>query len=158
MVSLREARTADLPRMAAIQAAALRQLAADEYTDAQLDWLVPEGISSDAFPDPTAEQRRAVVATVGDGTLVGWGCLNVAHGMLAAVFVAPGYTRQGVGQAVVTRLESIARAAGITNLSVNASLNAAGFYESLGFTGHITVDVSAPDAPRIPGIEMTKDL
>ena len=67
-------------------------------------------------------------------------------------------TTQGIGRTIVEELETIARQEGVEELIVPASLNAVGFYETLGFEKQREIDTSGPDTPEIPSVELTKQL
>jgi putative acetyltransferase len=143
--------------MARIQSESLRRRARDHYTDDQLARLVPP--DPDAIPvvEFTDDSRRPVVAET-DGAVVGWGSVHLDEGVLAATFVDPDHAGEGVGEAIVDRLEAAARREGVTRLSVPASHNAVGFYEALGFERGERIDASGPGKPEIPAVELTKEL
>ena len=93
-----------------------------------------------------------------DGEIVGWGSIYLNENVLAATFVDPDYTGQGIGRAIVEKLEAIARQEDVEELTVPASLNAVGFYETLGYKKQREIDASDPDTPEIPSVELTKQL
>ncbi len=145
--------------MARIQSESLRRNAREEYTEEQLDRLAPPDPDADAIPDAefSDDSRRPVVAEK-DGAVVGWGSVHLDEDTLAATFVDPDHAGEGVGRAIVEELEDIARREGTAELVVPASLNAVGFYETLGFERRRRIDAGAPDTPEIPSIELTKEL
>ena len=63
----------------------------------------------------------------------GVGTAGLGNGKLRSLFVEPGLQQRGVGARLVAHLEAHARAAGITELTLNSSLTAHGFYERLGY-------------------------
>lgn len=159
MISLREASPEDAAEMARIQFESLRQNAGEEYTEDQLDWLAPPDPDADTIPDTefVEDSCRPIVAEEG-GSVVGWGSIHLSENTLAATFVDPDYTGEGIGRALVEKLETIARKEGVTQLTVPASLNAVGFYETLGFERQRRIDAGTPDTPEIPSIELKKEL
>lgn len=159
MATLRPATANDAAAMARIQIAAMREGGTDDYTEAQLEALAPNDAGQDTVPAALFEKtdRRGVVAE-DDGDIVGWGSLRLEEGVLAATFVAPERTGQGIGREIVESLEAAAREAGLDQLVVPASLNAVEFYRRLGYEEGEAFDASAPDDPSLPAIRMTKQL
>ncbi|AUX09291.1 GNAT family acetyltransferase [Halalkaliarchaeum desulfuricum] len=159
MVSLREASPEDATAMARIQSESLRENADEHYTDEQLAHLAPAEPGAEAIPEDefTDDSCRPIIAEL-DGKIVGWGSVHLDENVLAATFVDPDYKRQGVGRTIVEELETIARREGVEVLIVPASLNAVGFYETLGYEKQREIDASGPDTPEIPSIELAKQL
>ena len=159
MVSLRDASPEDAGEMARIQSRALRAEGREHYTGEQLDRLAPPDPGPETIPDVefTDDGRYTIVAEK-DGDVVGWGSVHLEEGVLAATFVDPDHAGQEVGRTIVEDLETAARAAGLETLVVPASLNAVGFYETLGFEPRDEIDAGGPDDPEIPAVELTKHL
>jgi putative acetyltransferase len=67
-----------------------------------------------------------------DGGIIGTGTL--AGTTIGRVFVDPSYQHQGLGKAIMRRLEEKALANGVETLDLSASLVAKPFYDSLGYT------------------------
>jgi GNAT superfamily N-acetyltransferase len=70
------------------------------------------------------------VATL-DEKVIGFG--HYHRGEIMAVYVEPSHIGRGVGRALMTKLEEIARADGATHLHLNAALNSVGFYAACGY-------------------------
>lgn len=159
MVSLREASPEDAADMARIQSESLRQNAREEYTEEQLDCLAPSDPDLNTIPDVEFVENscRPIVAEK-DGSVVGWGSIHLNENTLAATFVDPDHTGEGIGQAIVEKLEKIAQKEGLEWLIVPASLNAVGFYGRLGFERQQQIDAGTPNTPEIPSIELKKEL
>jgi len=66
----------------------------------------------------------------------GWCEMADRHGTarIRKVFIDPSCAGAGLGRQLVTRAEARARDAGFTNFFVRANINAAPFYERLGYT------------------------
>ncbi|ELY89964.1 N-acetyltransferase GCN5 [Natrialba taiwanensis DSM 12281] len=111
--------------------------------------IPPDKIKADNYRYIVAEQ---------DGLSVGYGSLDIDKGLLAATFVDPSVARQGIGRTIAEELQSIAQDNGIHLLKTYASLNAAGFYEQLGFQKQDCVDVGGESGPDIPSVLMEKQL
>ena len=63
---------------------------------------------------------------------------------LDAIFVRPDMMRRGVGKQIVSFLEDIGRAAGLTKLTLDSTLNAADFYRRCGFVGEVAGEYHSP--------------
>ncbi|MCG9732083.1 GNAT family N-acetyltransferase [Shewanella sp. Isolate13] len=68
-----------------------------------------------------------------DGKLLGFGFIDVETACLESLFVTPQSAGQGVGKALAIELERQALPSGLNRLSLSSSLNAQGFYQSLGY-------------------------
>jgi putative acetyltransferase len=60
--------------------------------------------------------------------VAGFGMIAPVDEELRAVYVDPTFGRQGVGAAILERLEQTARERGVTQLNLSASINAEAFY------------------------------
>lgn len=140
-VSLREARDADARAIAAVHEASIREFGAAAYDDAVVEaWAAP--VDPDEY-DLEPEDGRFLVAERADGTVVGFGearfvppeyCSAPADGDVRAVYVAPEHAREGVGTAILSRLEASARDADLDALGALCSLNAVEFYRRRDWT------------------------
>jgi len=74
-----------------------------------------------------------VVATDSAEKIIGFGSIVPTNSELRALHVDAAYGGQGVGRALIARLEELARDAALTELCMNASINAVPFYEANGF-------------------------
>jgi N-acetylglutamate synthase-like GNAT family acetyltransferase len=80
-----------------------------------------------SFPNETT-----LVAEV-DGKIAGFGAIVESISELRAVYVSAEFGNRGVGTALLERLETLAREKGCTELHMDSSLTAAGFYRRHGF-------------------------
>jgi len=117
-------------------------------------WGQPRGSERDDEDD----HARHVMAVEDDGRVVGIGRLHVVgpgEGKVRYMAVAPDRRGQGVGSAVLERLEAIAAETGIERIILDARESAAGFYTMHGFRtlgrGHTLFG-------SIPHVRMTKPL
>lgn len=104
--------------------------------------------------DTAVREGRTRVATAGD-EVVGFATVTGAgDGLeLEDLFVAPAWTRQGVGRALVRDVVRVGRDRGARRLVVTANLHARAFYESAGFRA----DGETPTALG-SGLRMHRDL
>ncbi len=155
-VTLRPARPADAIAVAAVHAASVMgERGRGDYDDRQIDsW------ASRHTPEQLARRmstRVFVVAETGDD-LVAYGQLDVASGVLRSLHVVPEWQRKGVGRKVAEDLLAAARAAGLSTVALDASLNAVGFYRSLGFDELARLDHPLADASSLTCVRMAKRL
>ncbi|MFC7235409.1 GNAT family N-acetyltransferase [Halosegnis marinus] len=107
--------------------------------------------SGDDYPvdDPAS---RFVVAV--DAGVLGFGEVVPDEREVRAVYVRPDRERGGVGSAILAHLEGYAAGAGCSELTLQSSLNAVGFYERAGYER-----VGEGESPGgIAVVEMRKDL
>ncbi|WP_109126669.1 GNAT family N-acetyltransferase [Dyella sp. C11] len=128
---IRKATIDDAATSFAIRREAIRAQCHGHYAQRELDvWT--SGEMSHVFARRVAEHFQVAIV---DGQIVGTGMIDLATGKLDAIFVLPAYMRCGVGRAMVDHLEAMAREAGIREISLESTLNAAPFYRALGFEG-----------------------
>jgi putative acetyltransferase len=123
---------ADAEAWLAVHHAAVHAIAAQHYSQAVLDAWAP------AINARTIEQLRAgppatrIVAEL-NGEMAGIAELVAENRELRACYVHPEFARCGVGTALVSELEALARKAGIAALLAHASVTAEPFYLDLGY-------------------------
>jgi GNAT superfamily N-acetyltransferase len=118
-----------------------------QWTDA----LRPEGYSA------LLASREFLVAEV-DDAIVGFGVLDLGESLINATYVSPKAARRGVGRRLVEAMEAIASERGATRLRLSATLNAAPFYEKLGYGQQEASTNRLPTGIELPCVVMTKDL
>lgn len=101
--------------------------------------------------------EQLYVATIND-VVVGTGMIDCKTGRLDAVFVRPDMMRHGIGKQMVSFLEDTAHAAGLTNLALDSTLNAAEFYRSCGFVGEAIGVYQSPRGITLDCVPMAKVL
>ena len=127
-IEIRRATVSDREGIALAHAASIRGLATDHYTAEQIAaWS--SGKNPERYPVDTEEMYVAVK----DGEVVGFGELHLANHEVRAVYISPKIGRQGVGAAMLAKLEGIAKANGLVELTLGASLNAVPFYLRYGY-------------------------
>ncbi|GAB3682129.1 GNAT family N-acetyltransferase [Salinarchaeum chitinilyticum] len=133
--------------------------------------------SEDAPEDAQPENGRLFVATIecesgDDGSptepvIAGFGDVRFdppeylkepADGGVRAVYVHPDHAGEGIGTALLERLESTAREQGVESLGLQSSVNARTFYERHGYAVVESVTFQFGDEVEGPAVEMRKDL
>jgi putative acetyltransferase len=136
-IQLRPGRPDDALAILAAHRSAIRQTAPSAYSPAIIDeWapavIVPERV--DTFQRWIERGEELIVVAVDSaGEIIGFGSIVLTNSELRAVYVGAAYGGQGVGRALLARLEDLARKAGLTELRMDASINAVPFYEANGF-------------------------
>jgi GNAT superfamily N-acetyltransferase len=133
--------TQDAPAVSALIARTMRESNARDYPPDRLEALI-------AYFTPDrlrvlATERDCLVA-VHRGVIIGTAARD--HSELVTFFVRPESQGRGVGTTLLAALEQSARAAGVDELRVDASLTGAGFYERHGYrrTGAILSGTAGP--------------
>lgn len=101
------------------------------------------------------------------GSIAGFGDVRVeppeyleepADGGVRAVYVDPDYVGEGVGSALLERLEATAREWGLDSLGLHSSVNARGFYEHHGYEVVTELTFEFGGEVEGPAVEMRKEL
>jgi putative acetyltransferase len=121
----------DVPLLAEIFRAAIEELTAEDYSEAQQEAWASAADDLEEFGAKLAGDLT-LVATFG-GAGVGFASLadNTRIDML---YVHPAAAGQGAGAMLTDALEKLAAARGAKELSVEASDTASGFFEKRGFS------------------------
>ncbi len=154
-IKIRPATIKDRQALWQVHTSAIRQTAKSHYTAEQIEAWAGRLIQEYYTPNPEV----FFVAAAGDGSIVGFGEMNLEAGEIEAVFVAPDCGRRGIGRCLMHFLEDLAVQRGLTELVLDASLNAVGFYERMGYRQtEPTIQLLGKDAVPVPGMLMTKRL
>ena len=124
---------ADTPLLAAIFIAAIEQLTGDDYSEAQQQAWASVADDEEAFGRRLAGELT-LIATL-QNSPVGFAALKGAD-HIDMLYVHPGAAGQGVATVLVEALERLAGARGAKTLSVDASDNAAEFFEKRGYVAN----------------------
>lgn len=124
-IALRPLLPADGPVLASIFVASVDELTADDYDAGQRAAWAALADDEDAFL-ARLNDGLTLVATV-EGAPVGFATLKLPD-RLAMLYVLPGAAGQGVGATLCDACEKLAKARGATELSVEASDTAQGFF------------------------------
>ncbi len=144
-MNIRGYRETDAQETLDIFLSAVNETAAAHYSTEQIAaWSRPEERELGTWN--SARSRDTFVATIST-QLVGFSDVS-DDGYIDMMFVAPKFGRRGVASALLAHISGIAKAAGITELSTDASITARPFFERHGFA------VVAEQRPITHGIEM----
>jgi putative acetyltransferase len=162
LYKLRDARPEDVPAIIEVQHSAIRGVPAGLYTQEMIDAWDPHPAS------PATIERRmahiaartaiALVAESGSGEIAGYGSVHPESGELYAVYVSAANSRRGVGRLILSRLEELAKVAGLAGLHLAASINAEPFYAAHGYIAGERGTYVMPSGVAIHCIYMRKQL
>ena len=154
-MTIRRARATDADAVGRVHRSAIRELCRTHYTDEQIEaWSGPRPAGHFA---EVIRAKEFYVAEEG-GEVVGFGSLNPEACEVDAVYVAPAAAGRGVGTELLRTVEARARELGLKRLSVDASLNAVGFYERAGFELQGTGTHRLGNAVDLPCAHLSKEL
>lgn len=130
MVEIRSATAGDCDSIYRIQVAAIRALpGGTQGKDAIERWL--------AGQEPAVYERSMAaelfVVAERDGGIVAWGAVSLSKREITNVFVDPAVHRQRIGSAILSQLESLAGAAQIDVVQLQATGTAIDFYVANGY-------------------------
>ena len=101
--------------------------------------------------------QQFYVATV-NGIVAGTGAIDLGDGRLDAIFVHPDMMGSGIGKRIIAFLVDLGRSAGLAELKLDSTLNAAPFYRRCGFVGDAIGVYRSPRGISLDCIPMTKRL
>jgi len=153
-LAMRPIQPTDVPLLAEIFRAAIEELAADDYNEAQQEAWASAADDEEAFGAKLAHELT-LVATYG-GAAVGFAAL-VNNTRIDMLYVHPAASRQGAGAMLCDALEKLAAARGAKEITVDASDAARAFFEKRGFAAQSRNTVSL-GGEWIANTTMTKPL
>src|SRR5580704_11910303 len=121
----------DVPLLAEIFRAAIEEMTGDDYSEAQQEAWAETADDLETFGAKLAGELTLVATH--EGSAVGFASL-ADNARVDMVYVHPAAAGQGAGTMLVDALEKLAAGRGTTELSVEASDTAVGFFENRGFT------------------------
>lgn len=129
--SLRRARPEDVFDVHRVHSTSIREGAQGHYDpeiiEVWVDAFIPEN-----FPK-NLERLNFYVAELDDGRIAGFLAFDLVTAELDSVYVAPWGRGLGLGPFLLGFAEESARAAGLTSLWLDSSLNAVSFYSRYGW-------------------------
>jgi GNAT superfamily N-acetyltransferase len=151
---IRKATIDDAPTSFAIRREAIRAQCRGHYPSPDLE-IWTSGEMSAVFANRVANQFYVAVI---EERVVGTGMIDLAKGKIDAVFVIPEYMERGVGRALMAHLEALAIDAGLSDISLESTLNAAPFYRKIGYEGDGLTIYESSLGVSLPCVPMTKRI
>jgi putative acetyltransferase len=128
--ALRPFLPADIPILAAIFVAAIEELTADDYSEAQREAWASAADDEEQFGNRLAGELTLIATS--QNSPVGFASLKGAD-HIDMLYVHPGAAGQGVASMLCDALEKLAGSRGAKSLTVDASDNAEGFFLKRGY-------------------------
>lgn len=145
MIKIRKANEQDAQTVFDLRIASIQSQCTECYTPQQVEvWT--SGTMTDKFVQVV---ERSMYVSENEGRIVGSGMIDTMSGFIDAIFVQPDFMGRGAAKLMLKHLESIAIKKNLSCISLQSTLNAAGFYRSNGYGGD---EVSVYYSPR--GIEL----
>lgn len=129
----RQATPADADTVLAIKRAAIESIDSGEYTDEELIAWRPDEDALEDFERAIESDIFTILVAEKDDQVAAYGGLNTNEKRIDAIYVHPEYMGEGIAQSLVRQFETRAKMVGLDELKIMSSLNATGFYESLGY-------------------------
>ncbi len=99
-----------------------------------------------------------MIVAENDNKIIGFGVLNLKQHSIDSVYILPNHSRLGIGSALLKKLEALARDHAIQKLTLSSTLNAAPFYNTLGYTGNTPTTHPLKSGVNVECIAMEKLL
>jgi putative acetyltransferase len=155
MDMIRHATPADAEGIFRVHRLAIRDATSTHYTSEQIEAWAGR-LSPASYSEPIA--NKVMFVAVDTGVICGFSQLDPKSSLVEAVYVLPSHLRRGLGSRLLARLESVARASGLTQLTLDASLNSVPFYEHASYRRVRSTDHELKSGVSIPCMIMRKEL
>ena len=174
--TIRKARLDDRDAIQELIAASARGLSQTDYSSEQIEAAISDvfGVDTSLIADGTYFVAEHDGKLVGCG---GWSKRKTLFGgdqfatrdvtaldpqsepaKIRAFFVHPQWARKGIAQAILSRCEAEARAAGFRSLELMATLPGVKFYLASGYKESEQFDYEMASGATLPLVPMTKEL
>jgi GNAT superfamily N-acetyltransferase len=174
--TIRKAEMNDRPEIEKLIALSARGLSKQDYTPEQIEGALQGafGVDTQLIKDQTYFVVEAGGQMVGCG---GWSRRKTLFGgdkretrdpaeldpaidpaKIRAFFVHPAWARKGIGQALLERCESEAKAAGFRAFEMMATLPGVRLYAACGYTGTERIQYKLPSGKTIEFLPMKKSI
>jgi putative acetyltransferase len=159
MVTIRKATSDDTEAISAVHAASIRGLAQEDYSDQQIEsWTSTDSTDNSDDESPVGDDEQYLIIAEEDDTIAGFGQLSLKDGEIVAVYVRPEHSRQRVGTALLSQLETTARDLDLEEISLSASLPAVPFYNQAGYERVATATHETTGGAELECVEMRKRI
>lgn len=154
MFLIRKAAGSDAQAILDIRAAAIRAQCRGFYSAEILDaWT-----SGDLTEEFVSWVESSFHVAVDDDRVLGCGAIDIDSGQIDGVFVLPDSMGAGIGRQLLVYLEAMAAAAGLDQVVLHSTLNAAAFYCKCGYEGDAIAVYSSPRGLKLDCVPMRKIL
>ncbi len=159
-ITVRYASPNDARAILTVHHEAVHQLASTSYGNEILDdWSKPVTTGRIvAYQDQLRKGDEITLVAEVAGLIAGFAAIAPSTHELRAVYVRPQASRKGVGSALLSMLEEIAKDKGIPELTLDASLNAEPFYRQHGYLSQGQSHFVLQTGRKMPCVKMHKKL
>jgi len=135
-IELRPALARDAEAIIQVHFAAVHETAAAHYpVEVLRSWSPPPGHARyQQVRDAISKADELLIVAEEKSEVVGFGSIVPRLSELRAVYVHSKAGRRGVGSKILAQLEAMARGCGLSQLSMDASINAEAFYRNKGYS------------------------
>lgn len=155
MLTIRRAQQQDCQAIVRVHSAAVAGIRTNLYTPEEIQsWSIPK--QPESYED--AIRIKEFFVAEQDGTIMGFGVLNLESAEVEAVYVSPEAGRRGVGLELLRKLEERARSHGLEVLRLFASLNAVPFYKRAGYSAQEQSKYRLSTGVEIACVPMVKTI
>ena len=152
VISIRKALRSDTEAAFRIRNKAILKECVNWYSNKQIqEWT--KGKPSEKFADTVEE---SIYLAMVDDEIATTGMIDMKTGKLDAIFTDPLHMGKGAAGAMLKYLEKIASKAGLKEIHLEATLNAASFYRKHGFLGEEITMYKSPRGIELECIPMAK--
>ena len=110
------------------------------------------------FTDAISSNSEIIFVADVDGQIAGFASIVPKAIELRAVYVDPQYSSKGIAKQLLCKVEVEARAHGIMNLVMHASLSAEAFYRSQGYLEAGRIEHTLSSGGKMQAVKMQKVL
>jgi putative acetyltransferase len=151
---IREARPDDAEAVFGLHERTVREVCGRDYTPDEIEaWLAKQSV--DGHRQRIAEADMYVAEAEGGGVL---GFAARAGDRIKTLYVSADHQGEGVGSALLRRLEPDALAEGVTEVSARSTVTAVGFYRRMGYEVGGRVDCPVTTERPLEACEVRKRL
>ncbi|WP_137220940.1 GNAT family N-acetyltransferase [Shewanella sp. MEBiC00475] len=154
MIIIRKALESDVQAIYTLRNRAIIEKCSGFYNSQQLALWTQGDISAVLINDIVDSFYVSLL----NGKVIGCGKVNLETGMIDAIFVDPDYFGQGAAKLMLAFLERLALENDLELLTLESTLNAAGFYHACGFVGDEVSTYHSPRGISLDCIAMQKFL
>ena len=149
-IEVRPAVPDDAPALCDVNIRSIREICAPDYPPERVETWCANKVPAN-YLKWLADPKLRLYTGLLEGRIAGVALLDI-NGWVFLMYVAPEALGQGLGKAMLHRLEDDARALGLTQLQLKSTITARAFYERQGYAN------LGPTQDEIPSFRMEKPL
>ncbi|MCL1130201.1 GNAT family N-acetyltransferase [Shewanella sairae] len=154
MITIRKALESDALAIYSLRNRSIVANCANYYTQQQLALWTQGEISNEFITDVCQNFYVSIV----NNQVIGSGKISFDSGMLDGIFVDPDFFGRGAAKQMLAFLEQLAVQHNLTEIKLDSTLNAAGFYRACGFIGECISTYHSPRGISLDCVPMKKSL